>query len=304
MAQYQQTRTDLAPYRNAGQGALGVLSNILGIGGGQTPTPTPAPTQAPASAASAAPGASGGWTFNVGGQVQSGGEGNWVTAYNAYDQNGKLQGQFPSLQDMYQALGSAPFAAPSAATPTPSMPQPTGTGATPTPGNALAAYGLSGLTFQPTQAQLEQTPGYQFDLSQGLNGVANSNAAQGRGISGAAIKGAAGYATGLANNTLTTQQGIFQQNLGNVINPLEWAANLGQNSAATTGQQGIAAVGNANNALIGGANASAAGTVGSANALSSGLSGLGNSATNYLLLNNALSGGSANPYSLYAGGGP
>jgi len=157
--------------------------------------------------------------------------------------------------------------------------------------NALTANGLSGLTFQPTQAQLESTPGYQFDLSQGLQAVQNSNAAQGLGISGSALKGAASYATGLANNTLTTQQGIFQQNLGNVLNPLTNLAGTGENAAATTGQQGIQAVGNANALQVGGANAIASGTVGAANAASSGLNSVGNSGLNYLLYSQLLGSG-------------
>ena len=158
-------------------------------------------------------------------------------------------------------------------------------------GSELTANGLSGLTFQPTQEQLAATPGYQFDLNQGLQSVQNANAAQGLGISGAALKGAAQYATGLANNTLSTQQGIFQQNVQNVLNPLQSLASLGQNSAVQTGQQGIQATQNANALQVGGANAAAAGTVGSANALSGGLSSLGGAPLNYLLYNQVLGGG-------------
>lgn len=160
-----------------------------------------------------------------------------------------------------------------------------------TQNNLLAANGINGLTFQPTQAQLAATPGYQFDLNQGLQATQNANAAQGLGVSGAALKGAASYATGLANNTLTTQQGIFQNNLANVINPLEFETNLGQNTALGVGQQGISAVGNANALSVGGANASAAGTVGSANALSGGLSSAANAPLNYSLYNQLLGGG-------------
>jgi hypothetical protein len=159
--------------------------------------------------------------------------------------------------------------------------------------NLLQANGINGLTFQPTQAQLAATPGYQFDLAQGEQAVANSNAAQGTGVSGAALKGAANYATGLANNTLTTQQGIFQQNLGNVLSPLSNLVGTGENAAATTGQQGIQAVGAANQALIGGANATAAGTVGSANAISGGLSGAASTPLNYALYSQLLGGGGA-----------
>jgi hypothetical protein len=163
--------------------------------------------------------------------------------------------------------------------------------------NLLAANGINGLTFQPTQAQLASTPGYQFDLAQGQQGVANSNAAAGRGISGAALKGAANFATGLANNTLTTQQGIFQQNLGNVLNPLQNVANLGENAAAQTGQLGTSNTNAANASAIGGANASAAGQVGSANAISGGLSSLGGAPLNYALYNQLLGGGGSNGFS-------
>lgn len=158
-------------------------------------------------------------------------------------------------------------------------------------GAALTGQGISSLIFDPTQATLAATPGYQFDLNQGLNAVQNGQAAQGLSKSGSAVKAAAQYATGLANNTLTTQQGIFQQNLGNVINPLEFEANLGENAGAQTGQQGVQATQNANQALIGGANAQAAGTVGAANAAASGLSTAGNAPLNYALYNQILGGG-------------
>src|SRR5579871_6684786 len=58
---------------------------------------------------------------------------------------------------------------------------------------------MPAFSFAPTQAQLEQTPGYQFNLSQGLKAVQNSAAARGLGVSGAAQKGAASYASGLAD---------------------------------------------------------------------------------------------------------
>lgn len=336
LKQYEQTRSDLAPYRGAGQGALGVLSNILGIPGAPGPSAAAAPAAPAATAPAGAPQGGGqgqpslpaGWTITpyAGMDATESGSGS-PPGYMVSDAQGNVQGIFQNPQEIYSQFGVWPWGGSGAASGQPAAAAPAATAAPTAPGpdkNTLAAYGLSGLTyqapaaiqsvlnnptFQPTQAQLEATPGYQFDLSQGLLGVANSQAAKGLGISGSALKGAAGFATGLANNTLQTQAGIFNQNytnalnanaqganifqsnLGNVINPLEWATNLGQNAAATTGQQGIQAVGNANNALIGGANAQAAGTVGSANALASGLGGLGNSATNYLLFNNMMNGG-------------
>ena len=89
------------------------------------------------------------------------------------------------------------------------------------------------------QATLEQTPGYQFALSQGLQATQNSAAARGLGVSGAALKGAATFATGLADNTYQQQfnqlQTQFQdklsqdqQNFGQSQNIFTDQYNLGQ----------------------------------------------------------------------------
>ena len=71
--------------------------------------------------------------------------------------------------------------------------------------------------WNPTQAGLEQTPGYQFTLSQGLKSTQNAAAARGLGVSGAALKGADTFATGLANQTYNQQYqnaaNQYQQNL-------------------------------------------------------------------------------------------
>lgn len=122
--------------------------------------------------------------------------------------------------------------------------------------------GLDGGDAAGMLAALEQTPGYQFTLEQGLRGVQNSYAAKGLGSSGAALKGAAEYSTGLAQQT-------YQQQLANYFN----LAGMGQNAAAQTGQFGTAATQSANNALLGGATATASGIVGSANAIGAGIAG-------------------------------
>src|SRR6185312_15943154 len=285
MAQYQQTRSDLAPYRDAGASAVNQLRSIFGIG----PAPVAAPAGTAAAPSQSNPLANGSLQIVPPTETGNGEVGNGRTDWQVLDAAGNVVGSFPSsfdyqtVQSLTSGLNGGQNSAPSSA---PSVAAPASAGA-----NPLAAYGLSGLTFQPTMAQLEATPGYQFDRAQGLLGVANSNAAQGLGISGAALKGAAQYATGLANNTLTTQQGIFQQNLGNVLNPLMSLSSLGENAGAQTGSLGVQGVSNANNALIGGANASAAGTVGSANALANGLGSLGSSPLNYMMYQQLLGGG-------------
>lgn len=154
----------------------------------------------------------------------------------------------------------------------------------------------------PTADQAAQTPGYQFTQTQGLKAVQNSAAARGLGVSGAAMKGAASYATGLADSTyndvFNRALQTFNTNYSSAANNVNRLTNIvgsGQNAAATNGSLGAQAVGNIGNTLTSGANASAAGTIGSANALTAGLNGAGNTALTYgLMTNNAGGAGSAN----------
>lgn len=68
--------------------------------------------------------------------------------------------------------------------------------------------GMNGLLanqWNPTMQGLAQTPGYKFTLQQGLQAAQNSNAAKGLGVSGAALRGASDYASGLASQTYNQQ---------------------------------------------------------------------------------------------------
>lgn len=139
--------------------------------------------------------------------------------------------------------------------------------------------------FSPTEAQLEATPGYQFNLDQGLKATQNSAASRGLAVSGAAEKGAASYASGLAD---TTYQNQFTNALNSYttnvntglnayttnLNKLQNQANMGENAAAQTGSYGTTTAANIGQTAVGAANAQAAGDVGVANAASSGISGL------------------------------
>jgi hypothetical protein len=121
------------------------------------------------------------------------------------------------------------------------------------------------------QATLRNTPGYQFNLSQGLKSVQNGAAARGLGLSGAAMKGAAAYATGLADSTYQNQFNNAQQNQANAFNRLMGVTQLGENAAAQTGAYGTQTAANVGNSLIQGGNAQAAGYLGAANALTNGV---------------------------------
>lgn len=166
--------------------------------------------------------------------------------------------------------------------------------------NALANSMLTKQFTAPSTADAQASPGYQFTQQQGLKAVQNSAAARGLGVSGAAMKGAASYATGLADSTyndvFNRALQTFNTNYSSAANNVNRLTNIvgsGQNAAATNGSLGAQAVGNIGNTLTSGANAQAAGTIGSANALTAGLNGLGNSALTYgLMTNNAAGSGS------------
>ena len=147
------------------------------------------------------------------------------------------------------------------------------------PGEAVPS-GLSAgsliTPFQPTMAQLSQTPGYQFTLGQGELATQNSYAAQGLGSSGAALKGGINYAEGLAGTTYQQQYSNYLTQNQQIANILSGVANTGENAAAQTASAGANAQNSANATSLAGAAASAAGVVGANNALTSGIGAAAN----------------------------
>lgn len=156
--------------------------------------------------------------------------------------------------------------------------------------------------FSMTQAELAATPGYQFALSQGLKAVRNALGARGLGSqSGALVKGAASFATGLADQTFNTQANNYYTGQQNAFNRLLGLTQTGAGAAGQSGQLGVQSGSNIGNALIGAGQAQAGGTVGAANALAGGLGNIGN----LVLTNQLLKGGgyggifSGSPNTLY-----
>ncbi len=134
-------------------------------------------------------------------------------------------------------------------------------------------------SWSPTEEQLQSTPGYQFTKQQGLEAAQNGFAAQGLASSGAAVKGATSYAEGLADTTYQQQFSNYlstnQQTMANeaqIAGLLGNVAGSGQNAALGLGSLGSTAAGNTSSEQLASGAAQAAGTVGAANATSSGLS--------------------------------
>jgi hypothetical protein len=154
---------------------------------------------------------------------------------------------------------------------------------------AQAAANLPG---NMTQADLEKTPGYRFTLDQGLASVRARNASRGLGMSSAALKGAAEYATGLADKTYLDQFNVRQKNFEDMINlntgqqgnltgqfnRLNAIATLGENAAAGLGTIGQNAASTSGQYINAAGLDQAAGAQNATNALSSGVN-------NYLAYN-------------------
>lgn len=149
----------------------------------------------------------------------------------------------------------------------------------------------------PTAQQAAQTPGEQFELQQGLQALDNSAAAKGTLLTGGTGKAEQQYGQSLAstnyqqayNNALTNYQtayNVFNNNQTNLFNRLATLAGYGQTSANQLSATGANAANSFSNTLLGAgsqigsdaqsaAAALASGEVGSANAISGGLSSLG-----------------------------
>jgi hypothetical protein len=244
MDMFNTVNNQLAPFRTAGQAAIPMAEGLLGIG----------PTAG--AGAAAAPGVDIGAT------------------------GGKLSGMLkqyglsntPFGQSVSQALASGNWAGVQAATnrwaATTTNPANAGmksaiTGLVSNPVMQTAAAPSAGAAGAPSNSMMDflaQTPGYQFTRQQGLESVQSGFAAQGLADSGAALKGAANYATGLAENT-------YQSQLNNYLNLM----NTGLTAATAGGQLGVQSQSTANQYLTSGASAAAAGQIGVANALSGGL---------------------------------
>lgn len=106
---------------------------------------------------------------------------------------------------------------------------------------------------------------YDFTRTQGLKAAQNSAAARGLGVSGAALKGATSFATGLADNTYQNLFNMENTNRTNAYNRLKGLVDTGVDAAkgtATAGtaaaNAGVVAAKNTGDAVIGGGNAQAA----------------------------------------------
>lgn len=143
-----------------------------------------------------------------------------------------------------------------------------------------------------TMGQFQDSPGYQFQKQQGEDAINNSAAARGGVNSGNTLKALSQFGTGLANQDYWNAYNAYTTGQNQKFGQLQTIAGSGQNAAANLGALGTQVGSSVGNNIIGAGNAQAAGTVGSANAISNGINGVGQ---NYLLYSLLNGGGGVNP---------
>lgn len=168
--------------------------------------------------------------------------------------------------------------------------------------------------FSFTQADLQNSPGYQFTLQQGQQAIQRAAAAQGGLFSSGTLKSLAGYTTGTAdqyfNSAYNQALGTYNTNTNTALQKISSLQNLANLGYGATGAQAGLAGQQATNSLQGAefgsqlglegaqaeggaltaqGNAAAAGTIGSTNALTQGISGATNAVGSGLTLQGLIS---------------
>lgn len=240
-----------APQREAGYSALNSLLYGLGIGGQQTGQPvgtTPGPQQYP----QAAPQSSGNWQ-----SFDAGPEGG-ITMYRNLD-TGAITNRPPDLGQQAQtqqpmtSSGQMVGAAPS----------------------SELGYGQLAHTFNANDLKTNLAPNYQFMLDQGQGAFNNAANAGGGRIGGNALQGLEKYTQDYASNAYQNAFSNYTGQQQNIFNRLSTIAGFGNTSNSTVASAGSAISPGISSSIQAGGAAQAAGTVGSANALSGGINAAG-----------------------------
>lgn len=165
-------------------------------------------------------------------------------------------------------------------------------------GGDKTAAGYGSLAQPFGTQQFQQDPGYAFRQSEGMKALERSAAARGGLLSGSTLKGIQRFGQDLASQEYQNAFNRYQVERAARLNPLQSLMGSGQSSAnvltSAAGQMGQNEAANLMNAGA----ARASGYVGSANALGSALSNVGNIAAQYPLYK-----AQANYFNSLGGGG-
>jgi hypothetical protein len=140
--------------------------------------------------------------------------------------------------------------------------------------------------FNAQDLNANMAPNYQFQLEQGQGAIQNAANRQTGLVSGNAMKGLQDYTQNFAGNAYQNAFSNYSANQTNIFNRLSNIAGLGQTANANVGSAGSDISRGIAGSMIGAGQAQAAGTVGSANALSGGLNNAAGWYTVSQLMNN------------------
>lgn len=132
-----------------------------------------------------------------------------------------IQGGYGAEKSLTELMGTAPA---------------TGAGGTASGTNLPGGY--LNQTFNPTQSDLENYPGYKFQLDQGDLALNSANSAGGSALSGLALKSLMSFNQGLAASNYSNYFNQFQTQQNNIFNRLNSIATMGQNAAGNLGTAG------------------------------------------------------------------
>jgi hypothetical protein len=261
--QYQQTRSDLTPYRNLGTGAVNALSTYLGFGGGGGG----AAVDRNAIRARLLPqftsgGGASGVPAHLAGlppEVLAGlGYGQW-SGGPGLEQGGIYSQGGPTAGAVDEAALNAAIDAEVA-----SMSAGQGDANDPNFGYLLQNF---------TGKDLQNEPGYKFGLSEGMKGVDRSLQRGGMMFSGAALKAAQRFGQDYAGTKFNDAFNRDSANKTRIYNFLSGAVGTGQNAAAGTGQAGANMAGQVASNTVGMGNAQGAARIAGGNAMTGGIMG-------------------------------
>lgn len=248
--QFQQTRDDLSPWRTSGTQANNRLSQLLGLGGVSGGRQAITQEQARAQLLpqftqtnQSAPSYGGYFEPGVG----------WVNDAASSSQQSMVDesGLNEAIRQLMASSGEAPDS------------------------NA-ADYGSLLKNF--TGQDLQNEPGYQFGLNEGLRAQDQSAASRGMLLSGAALKGAQRFGNDYASTKFGDAYNRDSNNKTRTYNFLSGQSSAGQNAAAQTGTMGTNISSQVANNMTNLGNAQGASAIAQGNAWSGGLN---NAVSNY-----------------------
>jgi len=236
---YQQQRTDLMPWANAGQTSLAELMERMGLATPGSRSGMDKPTQEQFMRTTRRGGSSGDW-LNPGGSPGR--------ATTEFDQTG-----YDQAMQQYNAAMQ-------------------GSGVNPDEfGSLLEPFDLE---------KFEESPGYQFNLQQGMEAIRKGAAANsGTTYAPQTLRDMGKFAQGTASNEYNNAYNRYNQDQENVYGRLTGVSEAGRGAATQVGQAGTFTGRGQAESIAGGANAKAAGYIGVGNAINS---GVGSAYNNYL----------------------